>query len=92
MKLFCVLIYLVSFSSIAALRAIIPSLKPPLLITTARPASKNSFGDDGDVPEELKEKLQLDLSQLKPFLKIAVPFFREDKPARDSVSVFDVIN
>ena len=32
-----------------------------------------------------KSNLTLDLSQLKPFLKIAVPFFKEDKTARDSL-------
>ena len=33
-----------------------------------------------------RSNLKLDISQLKPFLKIAVPFFKEDKPARNSVS------
>lgn len=31
------------------------------------------------------ESLSLDFSQLKPFLKIAVPFFKEDKVGRDSL-------
>ena len=92
MMILCALIYVISVSSIIALRSIIPSPKLPLLTNSLgdRLASKHSssLGDgDSDVPEILKEKLQLDLSQLKPFLKIAVPFFREDKPARDSVSL-----
>lgn len=33
----------------------------------------------------VSEALTVDLSQLKPFLKIAVPFFKEDKNARDSL-------
>jgi len=33
----------------------------------------------------IKDNLKLDFSQLKPFFKIAVPFFKEDKPARDSL-------
>ena len=91
MILLCALIYVISVSSIIALHSIIPSPKLPLLTNSLghRLASKHSsLGDgDSDVPEILKEKLQLDLSQLVPFLKIAVPFFREDKPARDSVSL-----
>ena len=81
-QLYLVVILLALISTVIALRPIISSLPFSTVL-----AAKNTFGN-GEEPEVLKEQLQLDLSQLKPFLKIAVPFFREDKPARDSVSEF----
>ena len=81
-QLSLIVILLILISAVIALR---PTISSPSFSTVL--ASKNSFGNDEE-PEVLKEKLQLDLSQLKPFLKIAVPFFREDKPARDSVSEY----
>jgi ABC-type uncharacterized transport system fused permease/ATPase subunit len=55
------------------------------------------FISNNDVPatDVQHKNLTLSLDQLKPFLDIAVPFFKEDKQARDSlisIGVFTLLN
>lgn len=46
----------------------------------------NSGGNSGGNDTEPQQKqLSLDFSQLKPFLRIAIPFFKEDEVARSSI-------
>ena len=56
-----------------------PSPSTEVAIAESQKSDKNGTETNKEA------ELQVDLSQLKPFLKIAVPFFKEDKEARQSL-------
>lgn len=53
--------------------------------STASSTLHSSSGSSSDASSDKKQVASLDFSQIKPFLQIAVPFFKEDKKARDSI-------